>query len=388
MSEQFRSHVHMDNAERSKLLCRLDDSPASRAASCRRRWKRWEYRMSDIAVLVLHPGGGTGRYLVCARNLSAGGLSFIHGGFIHLGSECRIVLPKRDGAPMAVAGTVVHCRHLERSTHEIGVEFASEIDPAAVLPPSTAEGQKTDSLEMPALSGQILVVDQSPAERRLMALHLGSTGATLKLVDTPGAALDAVRRQRFDLIACDINLDNYDALRMIRLMREVGYRGPILVVTAENDVERLVAAREAGANAIIGKPYNPAYLASLLGEWLQAPAIDRPIFSTLEDKPGMPELIADYIDVAMRSAARLIKALGENDLARVRELTMEFVGTGAGHGFAAVTEAARDILTAMQTAPDRAEIDTTVRRLAALCGRLRCGSSVRPSARRPRSDAA
>ncbi len=373
MGEQFRSHVHLDSAERSKLLCRLDEPPDSRAAGNRRRWQRWEYRMSDIAVMVLHPGGGTGRYLACARNLSAGGVSFIHGGFIHLGSECRIVLPKRDGAPLAVSGTVVHCRHLERSTHEIGAVFAREIDTAAVLSPSVADGQRTETLEIPALSGQILVVDQSLTERRLMALHLGSSGATLKLVDTPGAALDAVRRQRFDLVACDINLESFDAIRMIRMMREVGYRGPILVVTAENQVERLVAAREAGANAIVGKPYNPAYLASLLREWLQGPAsFDGPIFSTLEDTPGMLELIADYIDLAMRNAARLLKAVAENDLARARELILEFVGTGAGHGFAAVTEAARASLMALQTAPDRAEIDSTIRRLAMLCGRLRC----------------
>ena len=128
--EDFLSHVRLNSAERSKLLCRLDDAPG-RAGRDRRRYKRWEYRMSDIAVLVQHPAGGTGRYLVCARNISAGGLSAIHGGYIHPGSECKIVLPRREGNPFAVNGVIVHCRHIEGSYHEIGIRFTQEIDPAA-----------------------------------------------------------------------------------------------------------------------------------------------------------------------------------------------------------------------------------------------------------------
>jgi hypothetical protein len=75
VGDDFHSHVRLNNAERSKLLCRLDDEPAGQGGRDRRRYKRWEYRRSDIAVLVQHPGGGTGRYLVCARNISAGGIS-------------------------------------------------------------------------------------------------------------------------------------------------------------------------------------------------------------------------------------------------------------------------------------------------------------------------
>ena len=99
MSDQFLSHIHLDNSERGKLLCRLDESPTTLRPTERRREQRWEYRMSDVAVIVQHPGGGSGRFLVCSRNLSAGGMAFIHGGYIHPGSECRVGLTRWDRRP-------------------------------------------------------------------------------------------------------------------------------------------------------------------------------------------------------------------------------------------------------------------------------------------------
>jgi CheY-like chemotaxis protein len=369
----------LDQTERSKLLCRLDDGPAALPEHDRRRWKRWEYRVSDIAVIVSHPGGGAGRFLVCTRNLSNGGLSFIHGGYIHPGSECRVVLPRRDEPPLAVPGVVVHCRHLESSHHEIGVQFLEEVDATALLTSTgyAGLGGSTESVELPTLEGEALVVDQSTADQRLLTHHLSATGLGLMMVDTPGQALDAVRRQDFALVLCDLNLE-LDAVRMIEQMRGAGFKGPIVVITAEQRVERLVKARDAGANEIIGKPYNPAYLASLLAEWLEASPVERPIFSTEETKPGMGELIVDFIEGAQLNAQRLEKAVAEENTETARELLMGLMGSGSGYGFRALTEAARDALTALDTGNDLSAAASSIRRLISVCGRLRCATSVRP----------
>ena len=379
MSEGFLSHVHLDSTERSKLLSRLDEADARQPGHDKRRWKRWEYRMSDIALIVQHPGGGSGRFLVCARNISAGGISFIHGGYVHPGSECRILLPRRDGTPLLVAGVVVHCRHVESNHHEVGIRFLQEIDPAAILPSASADEAAADqTLELPTVEGQVVVVDQSDTDRRLMMHHLGATGLTLQMVESTGAALDVLRQRSVDLVLCDLNLAD-DAVRMIEQMRSLEYRGPIIVVTAENDPVRLAKARKAGANEIIGRPYNPLYLASLLAEWLQAPAPDRPIYSTLEEKPGMAELIADFIEEAGRQAHELRKALAAGDLELTRSACLALAGSGSGFGFEPVTEAARDSLTALDTSQEREQAEGPLRRLVGICERLCCGSSVRPT---------
>ncbi len=376
--EDFHSHVRLNSAERSKLLCRLDEAPGHSGRD-RRRYKRWEYRMSDIAVLVQHPAGGTGRYLVCARNISAGGLSAIHGGYIHPGSECKIVFPRRVDGPFAVNGLVVHCRHLEGSYHEIGIRFTQEIDPAALVPQMIEDGNDTgdQTRELPRLEGHVLVVDQSPADRKLLSYHLAATALVLKMVDSSGAAIDAVLKHDYELILCDLHLES-DAVRMIKQIRAAEYKGPIIVVTAENSANRLAEARAAGANEIIGKPHSAAYLASLLAEWLDVPDVDRPIYSNLEETSGMPELIADFVDDVQKKTHNLEKAMEKTDLAAARETCVELVGSGTGFGFAAVTEAARDALTAIDTGQAEQDAEAPLKRLIAICQRLRCGSSVRP----------
>lgn len=379
MAESFHNRVRLSSTERSKLLCRLDEAPAEQHGRDRRRWKRWEYRMSDIALVVQHPGGGNGRYLVCARNLSAGGISFIHGGYLHPGSDCKVVLPRRDGTPWVVAGVIVHCRHLQGSHHEVGLQFVKEVDPTFLLPDPVEddEGTRDQTLELPTLEGNVLVIDQSSNDRRLLTHQLRATGITLQMVEAPGLALDAIRQQAFELVLCDLNLED-DAVRMIGNIRALDFKGPILVITAEHDPKRLIQARTAGANEIIGKPANPIYLAALLAEWLRVPAVDRPVFSTLEDKPGMVELIADFIEDAHRKAGLIEKGVTRADLSGLRELCLSLAGSAAGHGFAPLTEAARDALTALDTTTDSKDSQQPLRRVVSICRRLRCQGSARP----------
>ncbi len=380
MSDGFYSHIRLNTAERGKLLGRLDETPVGANEDDRRRSKRWEYRRSDIAVLVQHPGGGTGRYLVCARNISAGGISFIHGGYLHPGSECQIVLPRRDGMPLPVTGIIVHCRHLEGCFHEIGIRFAQELDTASLLPQSEdGESEAGDqTLELPALDGQVLVVDRSHSDRKLLTHHLTATGVTLTMVDTTGAALDAIHRRQFEIVLCDLNLEG-DIVRMITQIRETDYQGTIIVVTAENVPARLVEARAAGANEIIGKPFSPLYLASVLAEWLEATPGDHPIYSSLEEKPGMPELIGEFIEQAQRMARQLEKSLDAGETGSLREICLGLAGSGRGYGFPVLTDAARDAITALDTSQNRKDCEAPLRRLGEICRRLRCGNVSPPA---------
>jgi CheY-like chemotaxis protein len=230
---------------------------------------------------------------------------------------------------------------------------------------------------MPALEGRVLVVDQSPADRKLMTHNLSGTALILKMVSSSGAAIDAVQKHDYDLILCDLHLEN-DAVRMIQQIRANDYKGPIIVVTAESSASRLTEARAAGANEIIGKPHSAAYLASLLAEWLDVPGVDRPIYSNLEETAGMAELVADFVDDVHKKTHFVEKVIESADMAAAREVCVELVGSGTGFGFASVTEAARDALTAIDTAQNKQDAKSSLKRLVFICERVRCGSSARP----------
>lgn len=144
--DSFNNLVRLSDSERDHLLDRLDRGSARTplvsegAAIERRKHPRLEYREAEVPLVVEHPGGGGAWLLVCARNLSAGGLAFIHGGFLHVGSRCRLLLHRLNGERELIGGEVVNCRHLEGALHEFSVrfehkiklsEFVDELKPAA-----------------------------------------------------------------------------------------------------------------------------------------------------------------------------------------------------------------------------------------------------------------
>ena len=377
MDSSFKDHLRLDPKERRNLLRRLDQVPEQVGNACRRRHTRYEYRALDLAVSVLHPGGGESRLLVCSRNLSAGGVAFLHGGYLHPGSDCRLMLMRRDGKPIALMGTVRHCRHLQGSCHEIGLQFAQEIDPHAILMPTeleeTEEQSKLDrSVQIPSLSGQLLLVDDSVPDRRLLMHQLSATGLRLMSVETSGAALDAVKLGQFDAVICGLDLTHGGGIYAVEQMRAAGFAGPIVVLTAEVKGEELAQVRQAGATEVIGKPYDPSYIMYLVGEVLHQASLDTPIYSRFDDEDGLGELLVDYICETKRLAARLEKVHGEGDLSAVREACLRLSGSGGPHGFDQVSVAAQDVLRNLAACDDPAEASGAVRRLVTICGRLCC----------------
>ena len=381
MDAEFTNHLHLNSAEQNRLLCRLDQGSAAGKSAERRRHKRCEYRAEEIAMIVQHPGGGSGRFLVCARNISASGLSFIHGGYLHPGTECRFLLHRADGSPMALSGEVIHCRHVGGHHHELGIRFLNEVDPYEILTPEQIEeaGGLLSGRELPTLRGSILVGDGSTTDRRLVVHHLKGTGVEITPAATPGAALDAVRKHEFSLVLCDLNLKEEEPARMIKQMRSYGVNCPIVVLTAETDLQRLLQARSAGANEIIGKPYSPDALITVMAEWLEHTSIEDPIYSTVEDDPGMAELVVDYIEQARRLMMKLQKAIDAEDQMVVRQVCLAVQGSATGYGFGAATAAARDVLKTMDTCDSLEESQVQLRRLVSICGRLSCTSAVRPT---------
>src|SRR6266850_7964700 len=125
----FQDLLHLTDAERSALTDRLTRAPAELPGGGkeRRRDRRSHYVHSGIPIAVEHPGGGISRYLVWSRNLSAGGISFLHGGFLHQGSRCKIQLTELSGQSRVVGGTVVSCRLASGRNHEVGVKFDQRI---------------------------------------------------------------------------------------------------------------------------------------------------------------------------------------------------------------------------------------------------------------------
>jgi len=107
---------------------------------------------------------------------------------------------------------------------------------------------------------KILLVDDDPELRQLLATYLGRNGFdTLLLPDT--RQLDSyLERFQPHLVVLDLMLPGEDGLAACRRLRARGETLPIIMLTARDEPVDRVIGLEMGADDYIGKPFDPREL--------------------------------------------------------------------------------------------------------------------------------
>ena len=120
------------------------------------------------------------------------------------------------------------------------------------------------------MSKCILVVEDQEDNRQILRDLLTSADYEMTEAENGQEALDAVAKQRPDLILMDIQLpvmDGYEATR--RLKGNPAYKDiPIIVVTSYALSGDEGKARDAGCDAYVTKPYSPRQLLAKIREFL------------------------------------------------------------------------------------------------------------------------
>ena len=107
----------------------------------------------------------------------------------------------------------------------------------------------------------VLVVDDQPANLRLMDAVLSPRGYTVVNAQSGEAALAALRESPVDIVLLDIlmpGLDGYEVCRRIRADEATAFL-PVVMITASGAQERLKAL-ECGADDFVTKPFDQAEL--------------------------------------------------------------------------------------------------------------------------------
>lgn len=123
----FQRILSLSNRQCELLTRQLDTKATELGIPISRKHDRFAYRIADIPIHIEHPEGGASSFLAFGRNLSTGGISVLHGGFLHVGSRCTVILITHAGKMFSIAGVVQHCRHLQGMSHEVGIQFDAEI---------------------------------------------------------------------------------------------------------------------------------------------------------------------------------------------------------------------------------------------------------------------
>lgn len=272
-----------------------------------RRWERFAYDADNILVTVTHPAGNTDSYLVVPRDISVGGVSFLHGQFIHPKCRCQVALPTPGGSWFRVTGKVVRCRHREGMIHEVSVAFDERIDPSVFLqPPPPAPDQSPDksppsasnasSSTPPApapapmsepdrvaanagppggprvsLRKSVLLIDQIDQSRVLFGKWLRQQALTVVDAATATTAREWLGQGRvFDLAVLHLDHRPQWGWDLVRRLRASGYKVPVLAISGDGSDEARMQALAAGCNAFLAKPCSHQIILDTLHRLLAA----------------------------------------------------------------------------------------------------------------------
>lgn len=138
--------------------------------------------------------------------------------------------------------------------------------------PSAKRGMYTEvSGPMASLTGtRILVVDDDPEGRELIAAALRQAGAVVTAVDSARNALAHVDRNRPDIILTDIAMPKMDGYALQRQLRERAELANTRIVALTAFPAAVVAADEKDFDTYLRKPIDPFELAAKLRELLPA----------------------------------------------------------------------------------------------------------------------
>jgi CheY-like chemotaxis protein len=105
------------------------------------------------------------------------------------------------------------------------------------------------------LERKILVVEDHPDSRDLLALYLRMQGYTVYTAEDGLEGLKLIQLDCPHLIITDLSMPHLDGVELIKQVRQIPecFQTPIIVMTAYGNEEGS-AARRAGANRTIAKP--------------------------------------------------------------------------------------------------------------------------------------
>jgi DNA-binding response OmpR family regulator len=102
---------------------------------------------------------------------------------------------------------------------------------------------------------KILIVEDDERLARQLKKGIEEHGHVVDLAFDGLTGLECVRQGHFDVLVLDVMLPRLDGFGVVRRMRNEGGRSPVLMLTARDSPDDIVAGLDAGADDYLTKPF-------------------------------------------------------------------------------------------------------------------------------------
>jgi DNA-binding NtrC family response regulator len=120
-------------------------------------------------------------------------------------------------------------------------------------------------METPTSSTRVLVVDDDPRQRSVLAEMVSALGFDVKTASDGKEALDIHSNEPFDVVLTDLIMPNMDGFEFLRKMEERGDRTPTIVLTGFGSIEKAISVvHDLKAFWFLEKPVQPGILGTLI----------------------------------------------------------------------------------------------------------------------------
>jgi adenylate cyclase len=119
--------------------------------------------------------------------------------------------------------------------------------------------------------GKILIVDDHVENRDLLRQRLDREGYETSVAENGLDALAMLAEKPVDLVLLDVLMPGMDGIEVLRRIKGSGTLGsiPVIMISALDEIERVVQCIESGAEDYLAKPFNPVLLRARIGVTLE-----------------------------------------------------------------------------------------------------------------------
>lgn len=188
------------------------------------------------------------------------------------------------------------------------------------------------------LQGDILLAEDNLSSQQLISLFLNKAGIAVDTADNGNQVVELALKNDYDIILMDLHMPGLNGFEATTLLRNIGYAGTIIALTANATVDIKQKCHDIGFDDFLSKPIETEVFFESLSRFLRTS--DAPASTSLLDDPDFRQILNEFIEYLPTAFEDMTQAFQQNEWERLKSLAHRLKGVAGAYGFPEISETA------------------------------------------------